>query len=91
MWKRKPGSVTQACNPLISYSEEKTGNTLFEDSLGTKFQRSHLNQWLSTIECTCHLQLLGKTSRRIEVQAGQGIKPESLLKIINAKRACGVS
>jgi hypothetical protein len=55
----RPGTVAHACNPTYLGGRDWEGWQL-EASLGKKFTRSHSNQWLGMVTCTCHPQLRGE-------------------------------
>jgi hypothetical protein len=78
--KVRPGMVHQAYNP--SYLR---GGNQKDCSLGKKFARSHLNQWLGVVVHACHpsyggMQFLQTGGRKIAVQADQSTKQDSTQK-----------
>jgi hypothetical protein len=46
----------------------------FKANLGKKFRILHLNQWLGEVVCACHPSYMGRTNKRITVQAGLSIQ-----------------
>jgi hypothetical protein len=61
----------------------------FKASLGKKFSRSHLNQWLGAVACACHPSYAEKPNR-VTVQASPGIKQDPISKIFSTERIVGV-
>jgi hypothetical protein len=56
----------------------------FKASLGKKFMRPHLEEWLSVMVHTFHPTFVGDTNRTV-VQPGTGMKQDATSKIISAK------
>jgi hypothetical protein len=63
----------------------------FEASLGKKFVKPHLNQWLGVVAHACYPSYVGSVNRRLTVQACPSLKQQPVSEITEMKSAGGMA